>query len=107
MGEIVVVRFFTFLSGIKWASSRKNLSTGFPTKRVSDLSPQLENRNFTCRKFTYYTFQKANHRGACQIARMHRLVCACVVRKPPKTGFLSLPSISVIGYFAKNNFLDC
>ena len=29
-----------------------------------------------------------NNKGADQIARMRRLVCACVVRKPPKTGFL-------------------
>ena len=29
-----------------------------------------------------------NNKGADQTARMHRLVCACVVRKQPKTGFL-------------------
>ena len=42
-------------------------------------------------KFTYgtCTFQKANNTGADQTARMRRLVCACVVRKPPKTGFLT------------------
>ena len=38
---------------------------------------------------TYYTFKKANNKGADQTARMRRLVCACVVRKPPKTGFLA------------------
>ena len=47
---------------------------------------KLENWNFTCRKFTYGTFQKANNKGADQTARMRRLVCACVVRKVPKTG---------------------
>ena len=26
----------------KWASSRENLSSGFPTKRVSNQSPQLQ-----------------------------------------------------------------
>ena len=35
------------------------------------------------------TFQKANNKGADQTARMRRLVCACVVRKPPKIGFLT------------------
>ena len=28
-----------------------------------------------------------NNKGADQTARMRRLVCACVVRKPPETGF--------------------
>ena len=50
---------------------------------------QLEDWNFTSSKFTYDTFQKANNKGADQTARMRRLVCACVVRKPPKTGFLA------------------
>ena len=36
-----------------------------------------------------FFFQKANNKGADQTARMGRLVCACVVRKPPKTGFLA------------------
>ena len=38
--------------------------------------------------FTYGTFRKVNNKGADQTARMRRLVCVCVVRKPPKTGFL-------------------
>ena len=75
-----------------WASSRESLSSGFPKKRVSNQSPQLqrlvESWTFTS-KFTYDTFQKANNEGADQTARMRRLVCACVVRKPPKTGFLT------------------
>ena len=49
----------------------------------------LENWNFTCSKFTYDTSHKANNKGADQSVRMCRLVCACVVRKPPKTGFLT------------------
>ena len=53
----------------------------------------LENRNFTRGKFTYETYQKANNKGADQSARMRRLVCVCVVRKPPKTGFLALRPI--------------
>ena len=31
---------------------------------------------------------KKQKKGADQTARMRRLVCACVVHKPPKTGFL-------------------
>ena len=38
---------------------------------------------------SYVTFQNANNQGADQTARMRRLVCACVVSKPPKTGFLA------------------
>ena len=34
-------------------------------------------------------YKKTNNKGADQTARMRRLVCACVVRKPPKTGFPS------------------
>ena len=34
------------------------------------------------------TFQKAYNKGADQTARMRRLVCACGVPQPPKTGFL-------------------
>ena len=33
--------------------------------------------------------KKANNKGADQTAQMRRLVCACVVPKPPKTGFLA------------------
>ena len=33
--------------------------------------------------------KKANNKGADQTAWMRRLVCASVVRKPPKTGFLA------------------
>ena len=38
---------------------------------------------------TYDAFQKANNKGADQTVWMHRLVCACVVPQPPKTGFLA------------------
>ena len=34
-----------------------------------------------------------NNKGADQTARMRRLVCACVVCKPLKTGFLALRPI--------------
>ena len=33
--------------------------------------------------------KKTNNKGADQTARMRRLVCTCVVRKPPKAGFLT------------------
>ena len=46
----------------------------------------------------YGTFQKVNNKGTDQTARMRRLVCACVVRKPQKTGFLeSRPNYGRIG----------
>ena len=37
----------------------------------------------------YCALQIANNKGADQTARMCRLVCACVFRKPLKTGFLT------------------
>ena len=64
------------------------IQTSLPSYRDA-----LENRNFTRGKFTYETYQKANNKGADQSARMRRLVCVCVVRKPPKTGFLALRPI--------------
>ena len=66
---------------------------GFPTEQVSNQSPQLHRLarkfNFTCSKLIYDTFRKANNKDADQTARMRRLVCACVVRQPLKTGFLA------------------
>ena len=80
-----------------WASSRENLSSGFPSKRVSNRSPQLHR---LARKLKFYGirgqiwyFPKANNIGADQTARMRRLVCAYVIRKPQKTGFLALRPI--------------
>ena len=68
-----------------WASARQNLSSGFPTKRDSNKSPQLQRhatcRNYACSKYPYGAFQKANYKGAEQSTRMRRLVCAFVVRK--------------------------
>ena len=48
-----------------------------------------KNRNFACSKLRYGDFQTANNKGADQTARMRSLVCAFVVRKPRKTGFLA------------------
>ena len=55
-----------------------------------------ESTPFAGSMFRYDTFQKANNKGADQTARMRRLACDCVVRKPPKTGFLaSRPILSL------------
>ena len=74
-----------------WALSQENPSSGSPTKWDSNQSPQLQrlakNWHFACGKVRYDTFQKPNNKCADQSARMRRLVCACLVRKPPKTGF--------------------
>ena len=48
--------------------------------------------------FTYRTFQKANNKGADQTARMGRLVCACVVHKPLKTGFVTSQPINRLNF---------
>ena len=54
----------------------------------------------------------ANNKGAGQTARMHRLVCACVVRKPRKTDFLTIMHVfkdeinsSIIGLFQERKLL--
>ena len=78
-----------------WASTRDNLSLGFPIKGDSNQPVQLQilarklKLIFACSKFRYGTFQKANNKGADQSAQMRRLVCAFVARKPRKTGFLA------------------
>ena len=75
-----------------WASLRENLSSGFPTNKfeTSRLAREL--------KFHLYQviFLKANNKGADQSARVRRLVCACVVLKPPMTAF---PTLWPILYF--------
>ena len=50
---------------------------------------------FACSMFRDDTFQNANNKGADQAARMRRLVCAFVVRKVPKTGFLASRPINI------------
>ena len=39
---------------------------------------------FACSMFRDDSFQKPNNKGADQTAQMRRLVCAFVVRKPPR-----------------------
>ena len=87
-----------------WASSQENLSPGFPTMRISKQSPQLprlaRKLKFACSKFRHDTFKYGNNKGADQTARMRRLVCAFVVCKPPKTGFLASRPIYLCCLFA-------
>ena len=72
-----------------WASSRENLSSGFPKKQVSYQSPQLQRLARKSKILGMILFKKANNKGADQTGLMRRLVCAFVVRKPPKTCFLA------------------
>ena len=70
----------------------------------------LENYNFTSSKLTYEIFQKANNKGVDQTARRRRLVCTCVVRKPPKTGFLATRSTyfeAIFVSFLESTILGC
>ena len=87
--KLIIVHTHNYLGLV----ARKNLSSGFPSKRVSNRTPQLQRLArkliFSCSQVKYGTFQKANNKGADQTARMYRLVCACVVCKPTKTGFLA------------------
>ena len=80
-------------ANISWASTRQNLSSWFPTKRDSNQSPHLQ-RMPRRSKLRVASLENANDKGAEQSARSMRImVCAFVVRKPPKTGFLmSRPS---------------
>ena len=75
-----------------WPRRDKTCLWGFQQSeiQISLLSHQgeLEKWNFACSKLRYGTFQNANNKGADQT-----LVCACVVRKPSKTGFLALRPI--------------
>ena len=56
----------------------------------------LEDCKFTFGKFTYDPIQNVNNKGADQTARMRRLVCACAIRKPPKTGFLASRALIIL-----------
>ena len=75
---------------INWASSRQNLSSGFLTMRDSNKSPQLQILTLISlvasllRIFSQIRYNKA----ADQSVWMCSLVCAFILRKPPKTDFL-------------------
>ena len=74
---------------ISWASTLQNLSSGFPTKRDSNQSPHLQ-RLPRRSKLRVTSLENSNDKGADQSARsMRMMACAFVVRKPPKTGFLT------------------
>ena len=92
----------TRLFGIIWASLWEKLFSGVggggggegvSTKSVSNQSPQLKRLawklKFHLQQVYIWYFPKSKKKGADQTARMRRLVCACVVHKPPKTGFLA------------------
>ena len=84
-----------------WATSRENLSSGFPSKRVSNRSPQPQRLSrmlkFHLHQVYICNFPKKRITKALIRLRMRRLVCACVVRKPPKTGFLATRHIYEVG----------
>ena len=96
---------------IRFALSRENLSSRFPTKRVSNQSPQLQR---LARKLKFHLqqvyiryFTKSNNKDADQTARRRRLVWACVVRKPQKTGFLAWrPTCFTINSYKLLSYLD-
>ena len=73
-------------SGVSFKASFKPVSSATETRA-------LENWYFICSKLIYDTLQKANKKGADQIARMSSLVCDCVVREPLNIGFLVLRPI--------------
>ena len=76
-------------ANISWTSTRQTLSSGLPTKQDSNQSPHLQ-RLPRRSKLRVASLENANDKGADQSARsLHMLVCAFVVRKPPKTGFLA------------------
>ena len=41
LGRLMDVEWY-IIDNVKWASSRENLSSGFPTKRLLKQSPQLQ-----------------------------------------------------------------
>ena len=65
------------------ATTRENLSSGFPTKRVLNQSLRLNrltrNGNFSRSKCRYDSSKKSDNKVADESARMCRLVCAFIV----------------------------
>ena len=59
-----------------------------PVCSATESSKKIEISPESCLHMILY--KKANNKGADQTARMRRLFCASVVRKPLKTGFLAL-----------------
>ena len=63
------------------ATTRENLSSGFPTKRVLNQSLRLNRlaRNFSLSKCRYDSSTNADNKVADETARMPRLVCTFIV----------------------------
>ena len=76
-------------------------------KPVSSAKEILENRNFTCSKFTYDTLQKAKNKDTDQTVRMRRLICACVVCKTPKTDFLASRPAHIRFTIPSTDYFSC
>ena len=96
-------------ANISWASTRQNLSSGFPTKRDSNQSPHLQRLPRRSKLRVASLENPANDKCADQSARsMRMLVCAFVVRKPPKIGFLaSRPSMGQTVWTKTKMLLHC
>ena len=76
-----------------WGTSWHNLTSGFPTKRDSNQSPQLQSDkleyyNFVWSKFRFDIFQHVNNKGANQCPRMRLLVCTWLLLNPQRQLFL-------------------
>ena len=80
-----------FVTNHIWVLSQENLSLGFPTRSYPNQPAQLQRLaiKLKFRKFRYDTFQRENNKGTDRTEWIHRLVCACVVRKPRRKGFLA------------------
>ena len=74
---------------VKWALTQQNLSLGFPTKGDSNQSPKLPRLARILKFRLIIMIISSNNKGTDQSAGTCRLVCAFVVGKPPKTGFLA------------------
>ena len=82
-----------------WASSRQNLSSGFPTRPCSNqpalLQRQARKLKFCLKKVQVWYFpKKKNNKGADQSVRMRRLVCDFCLQTP-NTGFSRSRPISL------------
>ena len=76
-------------SALKWTSMLQNLSSGFPIKRDSKQSPQLQRlaRKFICCKFRFNIFQKANNQKTKELIRLGGCAGFCC-SQTLKAGFL-------------------
>ena len=81
----------SFITSGPWCE--KTCLCGFRQSEIQtsllSYSDKLENWSFARSKSRYYTFQLVNNKDVDQTAWKGRLVCAFVVCKPPKTGFLA------------------